>query len=143
MVVDFDFGQVCDEYYSAIVKSADKGITNREMTRQRPFTKYQHYHAEIIKYLIEARKIQYAVIPKNKQGKSRKAYTATGLFYTDERKPLNFNPVYWDNNSFKWVVQAKALKNNIIIHVGNYDTEEEAIKKYNEFIDRHPEDFPE
>jgi len=142
LVDNSDFDKVCEEYYTAIIKAAGKGITNREMSRKPPFSKHQHNHAVIIKSLFEAGKIEFITIPKNKQGKLRKAYVATGLFYVGEQTPLDFNPIYWDNNNFRWVVQAKALKSNHISYVGSYNTEPEAVKAYNEFIDNNSGRFP-
>jgi len=152
-VVDSDFKQGCEEYYQAIVSSASKGITNREMGRMRPFAKHQHYdHDAIIKSLMESGKIEYIIIPKKTQGRQRKAYIST-----DSRDIYNISPVtsvkknpagsefksvYWDNSLFKWQVQAKTLRNNIVIPLGHYDTEVEAINRYNEFTAEHPGKFP-
>ncbi len=143
VVNDLDFEQGCKEYYSAIVNSADKGITSREMGRIRPFAKHQQQdHAAIIESLMKAGKIEYMTIPKSKQGRLRRAYIVTGLPDSNEQKPSTFKSIYWDNSIFKWIVQAKTRKDNVEIPLGRYDTEEEAVKKYNEFTAEHPGKFP-
>ncbi len=76
-IADSEFEQDCNDYYLAIMHSADNGITKREMGRVRPFAKHQQRdRAAIIKSLKDAGKIDLVAIPKNKQGRLREAYVA-------------------------------------------------------------------
>ena len=142
VIDDPDIEASSKEYCQAIERFASKGITNREMKRMPPFSKHPGDHADIIKSLIETGKIEYIIIPKKTQGRQRKAYVIAGSQYKSEQTGSEFKSVYWNNNLIKWVTQAKMRRNGKVILLGYYDTEDEAIKKYNEFTAKHPGKFP-
>ena len=76
-IADSEFEQDCNDYYLTIERSANRGITKREMGRMRPFAKHQQRdRLAIINSLMSAGKIDSVVIPKNKQGRNREAYVA-------------------------------------------------------------------
>jgi len=143
--IDSEIEQNCNDYYLAIKRSSDRGITKREMGRVGPFAKHQQRdRTAIINTLIDAGKIEYIAIPKNKQGRLREAYVTTDSCISVKREQTasKFKSVYWDNDLLQWVVQAKTPRENEVIELGYSDTEGDAISKYNEFTAKHPGKFP-